>query len=44
MTISKAFGRIVEIARNKSGKAASYRIKFTHIDTFKFRVGQITGK
>ena len=21
---------------NKSGKAASYRIKFTHIDTFKF--------
>ena len=30
--------------RNKSGKAASYRIKFTHIDTFKFHVGQIIGE
>ena len=35
------FGRTVEIVRNKSGKAASYRIKFTHINIFKFHVGQI---
>ena len=30
------FGRTVEIVRNKSGKVASYRIKFTHTDTIKF--------
>ena len=34
-----AFGRTVkEIVRNKSGKAVSYIIKFTHLDTFKFHV------
>ena len=33
-----------EIVRNKSGKAASYRIKFTHIDTIKFYVRQIIGE
>ena len=38
------FGRTVDIVRNKSGKAASYRIKFTHIDTFKFHVEQIIGE
>ena len=30
--------------RNKSSKAASYRIKFMHVDTLKFYVGQIIGK
>ena len=29
--------------RNKSSKGASYRIKFTHIDTFTFHVEQIIG-
>ena len=38
------FGRTVEIVRNKSGKTASYRIKFMHIDTFKFHVVQIIGE
>ena len=38
------FGRTVEIVRNKSGKAVSYRIKFTHIGTFKFHVGKIIGE
>ena len=38
------FGRTVEIVRNKSSKAASYRIKFTHIDSFKFHVRQIIGE
>ena len=30
--------------RNKSGKAVSYRIKFTHIGPFKFHVGKIIGE
>ena len=38
------FGRTVEIVRNKLGKAVSYRIKFAHISTFKFHVGQIIGE
>ena len=38
------FGRTVETVRNKSGKAVSYRIKFTHIGTFKFHVGKIIGE
>ena len=37
------FGRTVEIVRNKSGKAASYRIKFMQIDTFKFHVDRSLG-
>ena len=35
------FGRTVEIVRNKSGKTVNDRIKFTHIGTFKFHVGQM---
>ena len=38
------FGRTVEILRNKSGKFVSYKIKFTHIDIFKFHVGKIIGE
>ena len=38
------FGRTVEIVRNKSGKAVSHRIIFTHIGTFKFHAGQIIGE
>ena len=38
------FGRTVEIVKNKSGKTVSYRIKFTHLGTFKFHVGKIIGK
>ena len=38
------FGRTVEIVRNKPSKTVSYRIKFTHIGTFKFHVGKIIGK
>ena len=30
--------------RNKSGKAVSYRIKFTHIGTFKFHAGKMIGE
>ena len=30
--------------RNKPSKTVSYRIKFTHIGTFKFHVGKIIGK
>ena len=30
--------------RKKSGKAVSYRVKFTHIGTFKFYVGKIIGE
>ena len=38
------FGRTVEIVKNKYGKTVSYRIKFTHIGTFKLHVGKIIGK
>ena len=38
------FGRIVQIVRNKSGKSASYRTKFKHIDTCRLHVGQIIGE
>ena len=38
------FGRTVEVVRNKSGKTVSYRIKFTHISTFKFHVGRSSGR
>ena len=38
------FGRTVEIVKNKYGKTVSYRIKFTHTDTFKLHVGKIIGK
>ena len=37
-------GRTVEIVGNKSGKVISYRIKFTHVGTFKLHVGKIIGK
>ena len=37
------FERTVEIVRNKSAKAASYRIKFMQIDTFKFYVDRSLG-
>ena len=38
------FGRTIAIVRNKLGKAVSYRIKFTHIGTFKFHVGKMIGE
>ena len=41
MTISQVR---INKSRNKSGKAVSYRVKLTHIGTFKFHVGQIIGE
>ena len=38
------FGKTLGFVRNKSGKAVSYSIKFTHIGTFKFHIGKIIGE